>query len=108
MSEQDLDEIVQITVEEFNQDDRTGKKKKKYLWNNITMQLCLCARHVGKFSETYLTFCDGVLLSSWCLWFYVHPNTMDGTWYIQFTHEEQTDWSIAFLDIIITHNKMAV
>lgn len=25
MSEQDLDEIVQITVEEFNQDDRTGK-----------------------------------------------------------------------------------
>lgn len=25
MSEQDLDEIVQITVEEFNQDARTGK-----------------------------------------------------------------------------------
>lgn len=25
MSEQDLDEIVQITVEDFNQDDRTGK-----------------------------------------------------------------------------------
>lgn len=25
MSEQDLDEIVQITVEDFNQDDHTGK-----------------------------------------------------------------------------------
>lgn len=36
----------------------------KYLWNNIAMQLCLCARHVGKFSDTYLAFCYGVLLSS--------------------------------------------
>lgn len=26
MSEQELDEIVQITVEDFNQDDRTGKQ----------------------------------------------------------------------------------
>lgn len=25
MSEQELEEIVQITVEDFNQDDRTGK-----------------------------------------------------------------------------------
>lgn len=25
MSEQELDEIVQITVEDFNQDDQTGK-----------------------------------------------------------------------------------
>ncbi len=25
MSEQELDEIVQITVEDFNQEDRTGK-----------------------------------------------------------------------------------
>lgn len=25
MTEQELDEIVQITVEEFHQDDRTGK-----------------------------------------------------------------------------------
>lgn len=34
MSEQELDEIVQITVEDFNQDDRTGKIPVK-LWKKI-------------------------------------------------------------------------
>lgn len=46
------------------------------------------------------------MIKHWCLFFYVHPNTMDSTWYIQFIHEEQTDLSNAFLDINITHNKI--
>lgn len=35
MSEQELDEIVQITVEDFDQDDRTGKIPVKQYKNLI-------------------------------------------------------------------------
>ncbi len=38
MSEQELDEIVQITVEDFNQDDRTGKHMKRYYFSMYSNQ----------------------------------------------------------------------
>lgn len=47
-------------------------------------------------------------MQHWCLLFYVYANTMDDTWCIHFTHDEETDWAIAFLDILIAYNKMAV
>lgn len=37
MSEQELDEIVQITVEDFNQDDRTGKSTFSFYSNQYTV-----------------------------------------------------------------------
>lgn len=40
MSEQDLDEIVQITVEEFNQDDRTGKIVVKQCYYQLLLRHC--------------------------------------------------------------------
>lgn len=39
MSEQDLDEIVQITVEDFNQDDQTGKIPVKRHENNLFLKM---------------------------------------------------------------------
>lgn len=62
MSEQDLDEIVQITVEEFNQADRTGKILVKHHYYAAFLLYWTC--WYSNLFETYLTCCDGVLPSS--------------------------------------------
>lgn len=52
MSEQELNEIVQITVEDFNQENRTGKiplQKKWSLYSFYNIRLGL-SRHLVLFS----------------------------------------------------------